>query len=189
MVSSPLDMLRYMAQRDLRPRVLHGTASAGQPLESERCVERELPLIDEDPEQRCRNALRRGPRSRARRHVDTGGITFVNDPSLVHDQQAESHLLRRFPLERPVRRGLQRCCVHGGGQWLLRNEIAIGPRRQGRIPASGDGMSSSGRPAMSSKVWFGARITQPNPVRKAARITGTPSSLPIATARRARSMT
>ncbi len=65
------------------------------------------------------------------------------------------------------------------------------PSGQG-IPAgspSGYGSSRIGSESMSSKVWSGARITQPTPSRNAARMTGVPPGVPMATAFRFSSMT
>ena len=54
---------------------------------------------------------------------------------------------------------------------------------------AGYGRSSAGNRSTSSKVWSGARITQPTPSRNAARITGVPPGDPTATAFRASSTT
>ena len=54
---------------------------------------------------------------------------------------------------------------------------------------SGYGSSRTGSESMSSKVWSGARMTQPTPSRNAARMTGVPPGVPMATAFRFSSMT
>ena len=112
---------------------LSAAAASGEEAVAERLVELQLALVDQHPDERRGDALGRRPRPRPRRPVDARRVALVNDLALVHDQQAQRHLLGRLPVERPVGGRLQGRRIDVGRQRLLRDLVAVRPRNPGRV--------------------------------------------------------
>ena len=122
----PARHVQDVAQRDAGARVAPGRC-VGEEVVAERCVERQLAVVDQHPDQRRRDALGRRPRPGPRRHVDARRVPFVDDLPVMDHEQAERHLLRRCPVERPVGRRPQRVPVDVGGQRMRRDLVAVRP--------------------------------------------------------------
>ena len=85
--------VQHVPERDLRTGVGLGGPRPWQPLEAERLVERHPTAIHEHAHERDRDALRSRPRSRLRHDIDAGRVALVYNLAVVHDHEAEGHLL------------------------------------------------------------------------------------------------
>ncbi len=85
--------MQQVSQGDGVTRVRRRAGERGTPVEPERLVQGEPAFVHQHADQRHREALRRRPRARARRHVEARCVALEHEIALVHDEQADGDLL------------------------------------------------------------------------------------------------